>query len=108
MPDLQHFIIAPDKRAQGTAADLAAFLAAARAHPEVSVVKEGLGFATISAVPGVVDALMASHGEKLMRAVDAALQMPEPPGPFSGQTILQAPKGRDDADPSDDGDDNFL
>lgn len=109
MPDVQQFIIAPDKRAQGSNDDLAAFVTVAKSHPDVTVLKEGPGFATISALAPALDALMASHGSRLMREVDAALQMPEPPGPVINRGPLQTPTADHEADPRDTpDDDNFL
>ena len=109
MPDVQKFIIAPDKHAQGTAADLARFMAAAKAHPAVLVHKEEAGYAKISCSADVVDGLMGQHGANLIMAVDALLQMSEPPGPVLRHAPVHG--GEDipnpDADP-DQEDDNIL
>ena len=91
MPDVQQFIIAPDKRAQGTAADLAAFVAAAKAHPDVTLVKHEEGYAKLESTQAAVEGLMQRHGANLMMAVDAMLKMPEPPGPNLGKAAPNDP-----------------
>lgn len=109
MPDVQQFIIAPDKRAQGTAADLARFVAAAKAHPEVLVHKEEAGFAKISGSAEVVDGLMGQHGANLIMAVDAMLQMPTPPGPVLRHETVSGGGDVRGPDPnSDQEEDNIL
>jgi hypothetical protein len=106
MPDIQQFIIAPDKQTQGTVEDLTRFVAAAKDHPDVQVHKETGGYAKISCTAGVMDHLMQQHGANLIMSVDAMLAMPEPPGPFmpgrTGQIDKNSSASEADGDPEED------